>query len=255
MFLRALLLAWAVALVAQAEILPLRVGVGNTPPYSYLEHGKPAGMEVELLREIARLDPGLQFVGLDNFLTARRVVEEMNAGRLDLALGGKTPERGARYHVLEPAIHRVRLRLLSRADEPLRVDSLASLAAHGERSAVLVIPGTTAHTLLLKQTGLVLDAAPVDVEQMLQKLVAGRGRFAFGLESAMQISADRVGLSSRLRWQPLDAGELDIHLLVSRHLPADTLQRLNAAWKKLAASPKLKEVVHRYTGEAIVETP
>lgn len=238
---------------AAADYAPLRVGVGNSPPYTYESQGKPAGIEIELLHELEKLDPGLHFVGLDQFLTVNRVIEEMNAGRLDVAMSAKTPERAARYHMLEPAIHTVRVRLLGLRDDPAHIDSLAQLAELGPQAPVLVIPGSTAYRLLTQQQGLTLDAASISVEQLIQKLALKRGRFAFGLETTFQSSASVLGLSDRLRWQPLVAASLEIHLAVSRRLPADEVARLDTAWKKLASSSKLKEIISRYSGDPIAE--
>ncbi|GAB3262094.1 substrate-binding periplasmic protein [Chitinimonas naiadis] len=234
---------------------PLRVGVGNSPPYTYLIDGKPGGIEIDLLRELEAIDPSLHFTGLDQFMPVKRVVAEVDAGRLDLALSAKTPERMARYRVLEPAIHTVRLRLLGRHDEALRIDHFGQLAALGPDATILVSPGSSPHAFLLKQTNLVLDAAPIDSQQMLQKLLLGRGRFVFGIDSSLQAAAGRLGVSPQLRWQPLESLQLDMHLLASRQLPAARWEKLNVAWKKLAASPKLKLILNRYSSPAIAETP
>lgn len=246
------LLAAALA-AAHADEAALRVGVGNSPPYTFESQGVPVGIEIDLLHEVEHLDPSLHFVGMDQFLTVNRVIEEMNAGRLDVALSAKTPERAARYHLLEPAIHTVRIRLLGLRDDTVRVESFSQLLELGQQGVVLVTPGSTPYRVLAQQPGLALDAAAIGVEQMLQKLALRRGRFAFGLESTFQASASVLGISGRLRWQPLVAGSVDMHLAVSRRLPPDTISRLDAAWKKLASSSKLREIISRYSGEPIAD--
>ncbi|HEY9102004.1 substrate-binding periplasmic protein [Chitinimonas sp.] len=241
--------------LAWAQDPPLRVGVGNFPPYSYLVEGEPAGIEIDILRELESIDPGLRFTGLNQVLLVKRVVTEVDAGRIDLALSARTPERLARYQMLEPPIHTARLRLLGRRDEALQIDNLEQLAELGNEAVVLVAPGSSPHAYLLRQAGLSLDAAPIDSQQMLQKLLLGRGRFVFGFEPALAAAANRLGVSDQLRWQPLQAGMLEMSLLASRQLAPARWAKLNAAWKKLAASPKLKLILARYSTATIVESP
>lgn len=241
--------------LAWAQDPPLRVGVGNFPPYSYQVDGEPTGIEIDILRELEAIDPGLRFTGLDQFLLAKRVVAEVDAGRIDLALSARTPERLARYQVLEPPIHSARMRLLSRRDEPLQIDSLQQLAELGSEASILVAPGSSPHAYLLGKTGLNLDAAPIDSQQMLQKLLLRRGRFIFGFEPALAAAATRQGVSGQLRWQPLEVGSLEMSLLASRQLAPARWAKLNTAWKKLAASPKLKLILARYGAASIAESP
>jgi hypothetical protein len=253
--LRAALFALCCCVLVHAEEGVLRVGVGNSPPFSFIERGKPVGIEVELLAEITRIDPALQFAGLDEPSTIGRVIEEEREGHIDVSFSAKSPARAARYYFLEPAIEVTRVRLLARADDGLRVGTLDELAALGDKGVVLVLPGSTPYSMVASHQGLVLDAPPINIEQLLQKLAFGRGRFAVGLESSMQYTAFKLGLTRQFRWEPAILGELSLHLVASRRLPAERLARLDAAWKKLAASPKLKEVVQRYAGDPIAETP
>jgi ABC-type amino acid transport substrate-binding protein len=252
---RLITLVLLAGLAVEGDEPPLRVGVGVSPPYSFMSQGRPAGIEVELLAELTRIDSGLRFSGLEQFVTVGRAVEDMNSGRLDIALSAKTPERANLYDFLEPPIETVRVRLLGLRDEKQRIERFEQLAALGDSAAVLTTLGGTPHQMLRTHPGLSIDASIGGAEQQVQKLLRGRGRFVFGLESTLTAAAMQLGVADRVRWQPLAAGTLDMHLAVSRKLPAERRARLESAWKKLTSSSKLSEVIHRYRGEAIADTP
>ncbi|MBV8466958.1 MAG: hypothetical protein JO218_13525, partial [Burkholderiales bacterium] len=183
------------------------------------------------------------------------VIEEEREGHIDVSLSAKSPTRAARYHFLEPAIETTRVRVLARAEDAIRIDKLDDLAALGDKGILLALPGSTPYSMVVGHPGIVLDAPPISIQQLLQKLIVGRGRFALGLERSMQFTAFKLGATRQFRWEPVILGELSLHLVASRRLSPERLARLDAAWKKLAASPKLKEVIQRYAGEPIAETP
>ena len=67
----------------------MRVGVTDSPPWTIVTEGEPAGVEAELLRQLARdLDAEIEWVeGSES-----EILEDVEQGHLDVAIGGFTAD-------------------------------------------------------------------------------------------------------------------------------------------------------------------
>ena len=67
----------------------MRVGVAESPPWTVIGNGEPAGVEVELVRELARqLDAEIEWVDGSE----AEILESLEKGRLELAIAGFTAD-------------------------------------------------------------------------------------------------------------------------------------------------------------------
>lgn len=89
---------------ALAQDAPIRVGIYNNAPRIFMDGGVPAGIMVDLLREVARAELWrLEFVPCD----WQDCLDALEAGRIDLLPGAvHTPEREAVFDFHQtPALH------------------------------------------------------------------------------------------------------------------------------------------------------
>lgn len=252
-------IAWlglSLLLPVQAE-QTLKVGWLDAAPYSYLEAGQPVGIMLDLLgafdawNDDLRLELGPplgSLVRLDRELQARRYQLTILPRQHALALG---------MQVLDPAVLRFRVRVLSRVGEPLQIRTLDELARASRHGGVLVMPGSTDETRLRLVPGMQIDAAPARPENLIRKLLLGRGRFVVINEMLARYVAREDDLARQLRWQPLTVAELELHLSLVPSLPAAERIRLQEAWRKFTARPEYAALLNhpRYLGSSIAETP
>ena len=67
----------------------MRVGITDSPPWTVLADGEPGGVEASLLRELARdLDAEIEWVEGSQ----SEILEEIEEGHLDVAVGGFTAD-------------------------------------------------------------------------------------------------------------------------------------------------------------------
>lgn len=244
----------SLCLFAGAAADGLRVAWVDQPPYFYADGGKPVGLVVEVLDELNRIDPSLAIEMGSALPSVKRAEEELANGGRDLGVGVVNEERRRRFVLLDPPLLRGRFRVLSRTGESGRIDSLAALAQASSVEAVLVTAGVPADRLAATP-GLRIDAAPMQAPGQIRKLLAGHGRHLVLHETTARYAAEQMGVSSQLRFEPLVVDEYQVALAASPKLAPELRERLVAAWRKLAASPKLQSILTqpRYVGTAIAE--
>ncbi|QNM96620.1 hypothetical protein [Chitinimonas koreensis] len=242
-------------LLACAAADGLRVAWVDQPPYFYLDGGKIDGIVVAVFDALNQIDPELGIAMGDPLPSVRRAEEELSNGGREISFGVISEARRQRYVLLDPPLVRGRFRVLSRAGESERIDSMAALARASEREPVLVTSGVPVEQLLAATPGLHLDAAPMQAPGQIRKLLAGHGRHLVLHEPIARYAAYHLGVSEQLRFQPLIVAEYAATLAASPRLEPDRAERLAAAWRKLAASPKLQSILTqpRHNGAAIAE--
>jgi hypothetical protein len=226
---RRLLLASALAFAggsAAAEELLLRTTGQSGMTLKFNAGGDgPPGFCIDYVRALQRVDPGLQFSGLDDAMPLMRIESDLAAERIDLFFGLlKTRERAARFGFIDvPPLYNVRHQVAVRADDGVDVRSFDDIRALGNQGVVLATRGTGYVSFLAEQTGLVVDAGAADNAQNLRKLLGGRGRFFYQADATLRHVIEAEGLQARVRILPA-AFHADAQLLA--HAPSLAPERL-----------------------------
>lgn len=195
----------------------------------------PQGFCVDYVRALQRIDPGLQFSGLDEAMPLMRIESDLATERIDLFFGMlKTRERAARFRFVDtPPLYNVRHQIAVRADDRVDVRNFDDIRALGVQGVVLATRGTGYVSFLADQPGLIVDAGAADNAQNLRKLLGGRGRFFYQADATLRHVIEAEGLQGRVRILPA-AFHADAQLLA--HAPGlapDRLGRVVAAMRAL----------------------
>ncbi len=180
---------------SQAE-LPLKFDLGNP---------ERPGICVEIIRALQRLDPVLQFPGLERGLPLKRVAMELAQHQLDIFFSMiDTPDRVALgVDFLDaPVLYESRHQVAVRADDPVTVGSLNDIAHLGSDGVVLVTHGTAYVEYLKNFPGLHVSKLAVGNAQNLRMLLAGRGRFFYHAGTTLRSHIEAEGLQDRVRILP-----------------------------------------------------
>lgn len=238
-------------LPAQAQApLRLRTCIQTELPLKF-DPGNPArpGFCLELMRFLSRVDPGLQFVGLEQAMPLKRVVLELAAHRLDVFFSMiETPERLASgVEFLDaPALYESRHQVAVRADDPVQVETLADIAALGPEGVILLTHGSAYVEFLSAQPGLQLSKLAGTNPQNLRMLLKGRGRFFYHAGSTLRSDIRSEGLEQQVRILPA-VFKVDLQRVAfSPRLPAAARQRLAAALRLLEQQGTLQALRERY---------
>ncbi|MFZ5586462.1 MAG: substrate-binding periplasmic protein [Thermodesulfobacteriota bacterium] len=187
-----LILAWLwPAAVLAAPAGELVIACEDFPPYEYLDQGRPAGQDVELVGEACqRLGLVPRFV----FTTWTQALADVREGRAMAIMSlSRNPER-ERFLVF-PArpLSRERIIALIRRDSSLRLRGLEDLA--GRRVGVNL--DYDYGPILTGLPGLIKVEAG-SLEGLLRDLAEGRSELALGSELTLEHVARRLKLSHAL---------------------------------------------------------
>lgn len=217
-------LALASGLAAADEVLRTTAQAGMTLKFNAGGDG-PQGFCIDYVRALQRVDPGLQFSGLEDATPLMRIESDLAAERIDLFFGLlKTRERAARFRFVEtPPLYSIRHQVAVRADDRVDVRSFDDIRALGAQGVVLATRGTGYVSFLADQPGLIVDAGAADNAQNLRKLLGGRGRFFYQADATLRHVIEAEGLQGRVRILPT-AFHADAQLLA--HAPSLAPERL-----------------------------
>jgi glutamate/aspartate transport system substrate-binding protein len=220
--------------------LPLKFDLGNP--------ARP-GICVEIIQALQRLDPGLQFLGLERDLPLKRVAQELANHELDLFFSMiDTPQRlrlGVDF-LDEPVLYESRHQVAVRADDPIQVRSLRDIAALGDQGVVLVTYGTAYAEYLKDQPGLQLSHLTLSNHKNLEMLLRGRGRFFYHAGSTLRSQIALDGLEDRVRVLPAVFKVDAQRLAFSPRLVPGARQRVVSALRQLEQRGELQALRERY---------
>jgi polar amino acid transport system substrate-binding protein len=217
-------LAFVSAAAAADELLRTVAQASMTLKFNAGGDGPP-GFWVDYIHALQRLDPGLQFSGIEEALPLMRIEGDLAAERIDLFFGLlRTRERAARFRFVDtPALYNVRHQIAVRADDRIDVRNFDDIRALGAQGVVLATRGTGYVSFLADQPGLIVDAGAADNAQNLRKLLSGRGRFFYQADATLRHVIEAEGLQGRVRILPA-AFHADAQLLA--HAPGLAPERL-----------------------------
>lgn len=199
----ALPLALAAGAAAAGEALRTVAQSGMNLKFNVSGEGPP-GFCIDYIQALQRVDPGLQFSGLDDALPLTRIEGDLAAERIDLFFALlKTRERAARFRFVEvPALYNVRHQVAVRADDAVSVRNFDDIRALGPQGVILATRSTGYPNFLADQPGLIVDAGASDNLRNLRKLINGRGRFFYQSDATLRHLIEAEGLQASVRILP-----------------------------------------------------
>lgn len=213
------------------------------------EQGRHAvgGLCIDLFRAIEKTDGELNFSGDQGWSPPARIDAGMQSGRLDVACGLiQTTRRTARFTMLEPSLFTLHYVLLARAGDAAAVASLQDVARLAGDNVVLSMQGTGPSQQLQEMAALPVDAGTSTVRQNLDKLVMGRGRFFYyRLPGLNPVIKEYCG-NHQVKVLPGVMRNEPAYLMVAKHVPPATVQRLQAALRRLKDSGELDLLIRKW---------
>lgn len=224
---------------SQAD-LPLKFDLANP---------ERPGICVEIIRALQRLDPALQFNGLEQALPLKRIAQNLAQHELDLFFSMiDTPERvrlGVDF-LDQPVLYESRHQVAVRANDPVVVDTLADIAKLGDAGVVLVTHGTAYVEFLKQQPGIRISKLALGNAQNLRMLLLGRGRFFYHAGSTLRSHIEAEGLQDRVRILPAVFKVDAQRVAFSPRLVAGSRARVVALLRQLERSGELQRLRERY---------
>src|SRR4051812_9671231 len=134
-----------------------------------------AGLCIDILRAIERVDSSIRFVGEQHWMPLPRIEARLATGAEDAACALQhTIDRDAQFVFLEPSLFPVDYVFVARVDDPVVVNGWNDLRALGPNSTILVNRGFPNIKLLETVGGLQIDSGAGTTTLNLQKLIARR---------------------------------------------------------------------------------
>lgn len=219
----------------------------TAPKYIKGHGGAVAGMCVDLLRALERVDPELRFVGGERWFPLIRVQSELFARQQDVACGlAHTRERDRHLTFLDPPLLGIDYVLIARADDNVDIGGWNDVRRLGWDGVVLGNRGLFASEFLASIGGIYYDTGSATEAQNLKKLLLGRGRFFLQRAQGVNQMLLQAGLSDRLRVLPTVMGSAQLYLTVGKHVDETTTERLRGDLARVQATGELTLIRKRW---------
>lgn len=220
---------------------------GNTYKFDPKNASLP-GICTEIMRAVEKADPEIKFSGLDAVVPLPRIVSEMGAGgSVDTFCGLlKTPERAALVNFIEMPVYTVRHKVAVRAEDSVSVKSFDDIRKLGTNNTIAATQGLAYAAALQKEGGLTVNDSSRDTSAIFKMLLAERVRFFYNAESTLREYIENDKLDGKVKILPTVFKEENQFFVVSKSLPAASVDKLKAALEKLAKSGDLTKIQARY---------
>jgi polar amino acid transport system substrate-binding protein len=205
------------------------------------------GLCIDIMRAIERVAPDLKFVGDQNWEPLVRVEAGVANNTLDAACGFlRNSLREAKFNYIEPALFPVHYYLAVRIDDNVQVNNWDDVRKLGDQGTILVINGFGMIKRLNDIGGLKVDSGANDSKTNLEKLVAGRGRFYIHRVPGMLTEISKAGMQGKVKLLSTPIHSEKFHMVVSRELPMDTVEKIRRAIALLEKTGELKKMLEKW---------
>jgi polar amino acid transport system substrate-binding protein len=205
------------------------------------------GMCIDVFHAIEKTDPELKFIGAQQWEPPARIDVNIFDKKTDAACGLiKSKEREGRFTVLKPPLFTFRYTLAVRKDDNVAVSNWKDVVRLGHDSVVLVVHGMGPSRQLEDIPGLQLDAGSSTIQQNFDKLLAHRGRFVYYKAPGFQYLLHEHCMQDKIRILSATMNTLPLYMLLGKHVPPATTERLHLAIRKLKDSGELDRIQSRW---------
>lgn len=229
-------LAGAVLAQAQAQAQhALTVNIPDVAPWSIHGKDEQTGIQVELIRELARrCNLRLEVVPI----VYVRIFDRLRTGKSDLAVAVDSPPMYMAGRKLGIVLS-VRTLIIGLHDAP----AVDLNALQGKKLGI--VRGTWYDERIANDKGIIKHSL-VNIQQGVQMVAAGRIDYVIGTDRALIYAIANSGKDRSHFSEPLDIGKLDFALYSRSDLPEDVIRRVQEALVGLSKSTEKKTILARY---------
>ena len=247
----ALLMAalWTPLLAATETPVTLRTAAqeGSEPKFIADGMNKISGLCTDIMRAVEQIDPGLRFVGDQQWKPLIRVIAELTNGSEDVGCAiQRTPEREQRFNFIGPPLYSIDYHFLVRSDDQITINNWDDVRKLGPGAVVLVNRGYAAGEILTAMGGFTVDASSPRAELNLHKLVAGRGRLYFHRGPGLHKLLQRTGTSGQVKILPQVMYSAKLYFAASKQLDQKTSDRIASALFLMEKKGELERLKHKW---------
>ncbi|MES2162487.1 MAG: ABC transporter substrate-binding protein [Pseudomonadota bacterium] len=247
---RALLLAaWLLPCAAAAQPVALRVAAqeGTEPKFIAAGKDRIVGLCVDIFRTIERIDPGLIFIGDQQWMPLIRAYHQVAAQQHDaLCAVQRTEERERQYVYLDPPLFPINYMLLVRAGDEVVVNNWDDVRKLGQDGVVLANRGYATTDFLIAQGGLQINASATSPVMNLQKLVAGRARFFLHRSPGLAGVIASAGATGKVKILPQVMSVAQLHMVMGRHVDPGVVARVRRALEQMEKNGELARLLKKW---------
>jgi ABC-type amino acid transport substrate-binding protein len=235
------------AWTAPAVVLRVAAQEGTEPKFIPAGKGRIVGFCVDLFRTIERIDPGLIFMGDQQWLPLLRAHYELANHQHDaLCAVQRTEERARLYAYLDPPLFPLRYMLIARGNDNVVINDWADVRNLGKQNVVLVNRGYATAEVLEGVGGLQVDASATSPLINLQKLIAGRGRFFLHRGPGLNGFIERAGAAGKVKILPQVMFSTDVYMAMGTHVDPAVRLRVQRAVEQMERSGELARLVRKW---------
>lgn len=220
----------------------------SAPKYYKTETNHMAGLCVDIIHAIERVDPGIRFNGYQEFVPFKRLQRQLEYGELDIFLGLKqTEKRKGKYIFLDVPLYQLNYVMAARSDDTVQIQTFDDVRSLHENGKILSVFGSAASRFLKKQGGLIINDGAESPFILLKMLKYERGRFAFYHDLGLQSTINKDGFVDDFKLFPVSFLTYYHYGAFSKNVPVEIITRVNNALETLKASGTLSEIHRKYT--------
>jgi polar amino acid transport system substrate-binding protein len=231
--------SWAIELRTVAQ--------SSTEPKFIEVQGKITGLCIDLHRAIEKADSTLQIVGDQIMMPLKRAEKMLEMAESDIACGLlHHAARGEKFYFSEVVVLSIADILVVRQDDPVQIKTWDDVTKLGGDGVVLGNAGRGPVEVLKKNKRLMIDDGAATTEQNLNKLTMKRARFFFHRSPGISAEVKNAKMQDKVRVLPNAMATHRTYMVIGKHLPKETVTRIQNALKKIHASGELDAINDRW---------
>lgn len=232
---------------APVTVLKVAAQEGTEPKFIPAGDGRIIGFCVDLFRTIEHIDPGLIFMGDQQWLPLLRAHYELAHHQHDaLCAVQRTEERARLYAYLDPPLFPLRYMLIARGNDNAVIGDWNDVRNLGKQNVVLANRGYATAEVLEGVGGLQVDASATSPLINLQKLIAGRGRFFLHRGPGLNGFIERAGAAGKVKILPQVMFSTDVYMAMGTHVDPAIRLRVQRAVEQMERTGELARLVRKW---------
>ena len=206
-----------------------------------------AGVCVDIIQAIEKVDPTIRFSGYQQFLPFKRLQRYLEQGKLAVFFGmKKTDKREKSLIFLDIPLYKVNYVAAVRTHSGPVISSFDDIRALADKGKILTVFGTAASRFLQQQGGLLVDDTARTPMIAVKKLLAGRGTIVFYHDLGLKNIIENENLSNEITILPTSFLSYWHYVAFSRKTPAAQIKRVRDALEKLEESGQAERIYSKY---------
>lgn len=219
----------------------------SAPKYYKSSTNRMAGLCVDIINAIERIDKNIKFNGYNEFTPFKRLQLQLEKGQLDVFFGiKKTDKREDTYRFINIPLYQLNYVIAVRSDDNVNIDNIDDARALHENGEILTVHGSAASKFLKAQDGLLVNDGAESPLALLKMLMFKRGRLAFYHDLGLRDIINKEGLSNDIKILPISFLTYSHYAAFSKNVSDETRNKIKIALEKLASSGELARIYKRY---------